>query len=311
MTRSGLYPLVLPSALAAAALLALAACSADKAATGPSAAGFRPSFAVGDQVPIGSVVGEVGRFKVCKTGNSGTFSVTLNQNSQANPAGTTTSATYTIAAGQCVTVAEDFNATGLGFGTAVTVTETSPGCQSVSGTIFLSPAGTNPPTSSSPVVNPTCPTVNTLNTANFPSASGLRINAFHGVVVTFNNAPPAPPSGCTPGYFKNHLVPGRTATFASFGITNTGHPASFTLLDALNNPGGGPTVQDAKDLLLFQLAAALLNSQLSPGFPFTTAQLVAAANAALASNDRGTILALKDQLDAANNLGCRLSFPQD
>jgi hypothetical protein len=42
-------------------------------------------------------------------------------------------------------------------------------------------------------------------------------------------------------------------------------------------------------------------------YPRTTAQVIAAVNAALASNDRTTVLDLASALDADNNLGCPLS----
>ena len=101
-------------------------------------------------------------------------------------------------------------------------------------------------------------------------------------------------------------MPGDERTFASWGVTGTGQPAGYTLEDALDSPGGGPTVQAAKNILLRQAAAALLNTTLVPGFPKTTAQVVALVDAALASDARATILALAGELDTLNNLGCGL-----
>jgi hypothetical protein len=115
--------------------------------------------------------------------------------------------------------------------------------------------------------------------------------------------------GCTPGYWKQpqHFdswpVPLST-TLAGAGFTNTGWPAGTTLLEALSFQGG-PTVQDAKNILLRQAAAAYLNS-LSIAYAFTTADVVSMVNDALASGDRDTILDVKDVLDAANNGGCPL-----
>jgi hypothetical protein len=113
--------------------------------------------------------------------------------------------------------------------------------------------------------------------------------------------------GCTPGFWKQdqHFdswpVP-TTTTLAGAGFTNTGWPAGTTLLQALSFQGG-PTVQDAKNILLRAAAAAYLNS-LAVDYPLTDAEVVSMVNAALASGDRATILALAAVLDANNNLGC-------
>jgi hypothetical protein len=42
-------------------------------------------------------------------------------------------------------------------------------------------------------------------------------------------------------------------------------------------------------------------------YPLTTAQVIAAVNAALASGNRTTMLALANQLDTHNNRGCPLN----
>jgi hypothetical protein len=115
--------------------------------------------------------------------------------------------------------------------------------------------------------------------------------------------------GCTPGFWKQsqHFdswpVP-ITTTLAGAGFTNTGWPADTTLLQALSFQGG-PTVQDAKNILLRAAAAAYLNS-FDLDYPLTTAEVVSMVNDALASGDRATILALAATLDANNNLGCPL-----
>jgi hypothetical protein len=96
-----------------------------------------------------------------------------------------------------------------------------------------------------------------------------------------------------------------TTTLAGAGFTNTGLPAGTTLLEALSFKGG-PTVQDAKNILLRQAAAAYLNS-LSIAYAFTTSDVVSMVNDALATGDRETILGVKDVLDDANNGGCPLS----
>ena len=120
--------------------------------------------------------------------------------------------------------------------------------------------------------------------------------------------------GCTPGYWKQQqhfdswaasgLTPNQT--LASAGFTNTGRP-TMTLLQALSL-NGGSTLQAAKDILLRAAVAALLNAGSSNvDYEFTTAQVIAMVNAALATNNRDTILDVKDTLDDANNAGCPLN----
>jgi hypothetical protein len=125
---------------------------------------------------------------------------------------------------------------------------------------------------------------------------------------------PGDDEGCTPGYWKNH-----TGSWPPTGYT-TGQKVknvftsaaaytslgNSTLLQALDF-GGGPGVQGAASILLRAAVAALLNAS-HPGvdYPQTPAQVIAAVNAALASGDRDTMLALAASLDASNNLGCPL-----
>ena len=67
------------------------------------------------------------------------------------------------------------------------------------------------------------------------------------------------------------------------------------------------TTQDAKNVLLRQTAAALLNSSLGVGYPKTTAEIVALVDPLLlSSGPRSAILAAASQLDVWNNLGCPL-----
>jgi hypothetical protein len=118
--------------------------------------------------------------------------------------------------------------------------------------------------------------------------------------------------GCTPGFWKQpqHLdawvgfSPDDTLG-SVFDATNLGALADVTLLDALSFQGG-PTLEAANRILLRQAVAALLNSASLDGFSMTTAEVIAAVDAALASGDRDTILDLAAELDAANNAGCPL-----
>lgn len=91
-----------------------------------------------------------------------------------------------------------------------------------------------------------------------------------------------------------------------FDPANLGDLADVTLLDALSF-GGGSTLTEAKQILLRHAVAALLNSaHPDVDFSLTTAEVIDAVDAALASGDRDTILELADELDEANNAGCPL-----
>ena len=119
--------------------------------------------------------------------------------------------------------------------------------------------------------------------------------------------------GCTPGYWKqpqhfdSWVGTGYTPNQTVGSVFTNSGVASETLVQALAG-GGGSTIQGAKTILLRAAVAALLNAGSSGvNYQFTTAQIIAETNAALASNDRATILALAAELDAANNAGCPLN----
>jgi hypothetical protein len=117
--------------------------------------------------------------------------------------------------------------------------------------------------------------------------------------------------GCTPGFWKNHpeawvgFTPGQTLE-SVFDVPNALGLDTVGLQAALDFGGGSGTV-GASRILLRAAVAAVLNSA-SPGvdYPLTTAAVIAQVNAALASADRDTILALATELDTSNNLGCPL-----
>ena len=87
----------------------------------------------------------------------------------------------------------------------------------------------------------------------------------------------------------------------AFGLDNT------TLVQALSFNGGSGTIGAVRILLRAAVAALLNSAHPDVDYPLTTAEVIAAVNAALASNDRNTMLALASTLDAANNLGCPLN----
>ena len=75
------------------------------------------------------------------------------------------------------------------------------------------------------------------------------------------------------------------------------------MLEALR-AGGGSGLTGASNILLRAAVASLLNSaQADVSFPMTTDEIIAAVNAALASEDRAAILDLATELDDLNNTG--------
>jgi hypothetical protein len=126
--------------------------------------------------------------------------------------------------------------------------------------------------------------------------------------------------GCTPGYWKNHTdnwfedvgvpIPA-TKTLAGAGYAPSSVPGTDTLLMALSYHGG-PGAAGAERILLRAAAAAWLNAAHEGlGYPYRRnndpLNIVASVNAAIASGDRATMLALATLLDDANNLGCPLN----
>lgn len=119
--------------------------------------------------------------------------------------------------------------------------------------------------------------------------------------------------GCTLGFWKTHTgfgpqanawpspyVPGVT-TLGGAGFTNTGNQTT-KMSDALAFKGG-PSVQDAKNLLMKQAVAALLNAATTGmQYPLTVAQVLSETNTALATGDRGKILDEAARLEGFNSL---------
>jgi hypothetical protein len=121
--------------------------------------------------------------------------------------------------------------------------------------------------------------------------------------------------GCTPGYWKNH-----TSRWSGTGYTTSTTIGSvFTLPSSLSSfssmtfiqaleGGGGSGLSGATKILLRAAVAALLNAaNTNVDYPRTTEEIIEDVNAALASEDRDTILELAADLDEDNNLGCPLN----
>lgn len=119
--------------------------------------------------------------------------------------------------------------------------------------------------------------------------------------------------GCTPGYWKNHLAAWSPTGYSSSQLVSSvfsganANQAGKTLLQALNF-GGGPGVDGAEKILLRAAVASLLNAaHTGVDFSMTPAQVISQVSAALATDNRATILALATTLDTENNEGCPLN----
>ena len=86
-----------------------------------------------------------------------------------------------------------------------------------------------------------------------------------------------------------------------FGLDNV------TLLQALSFNGGSGTSGAVRILLRAAVAALLNSAHPDVDYPRTTAEVIADVNAALAINNRSTMLNLATELDNDNNLGCPLN----
>jgi hypothetical protein len=122
--------------------------------------------------------------------------------------------------------------------------------------------------------------------------------------------------GCTPGFWKqaHHLDSWAATGFSPsqtlesvFDVPDSLDLDNATLLEALSFRGGSDTTAAAQILFRAAVAALLNSAHPDIDFAFTTAEVIADVNAALATEDRATILELASELDAANNAGCPLS----
>jgi uncharacterized repeat protein (TIGR01451 family) len=162
-------------------------------------------------------------------------------------------------------------------------------------------------------------TTNTTNiaTTNGTDQTGAKVTATATATVTV--PPVVGNQGCTPGFWKNNALkhgasqwpapftPTETLATAGFANATVVDLGNTTLLQALQFQGGSG-LGGAEQILLRAAVSSLLNSA-STGvkFPLTTSQVLSEVNAALATQNRDTILALASQLDQDNNLGCPLS----
>jgi hypothetical protein len=82
---------------------------------------------------------------------------------------------------------------------------------------------------------------------------------------------------------------------------------NVTLANALRFNGGSGLTGAARNLLRAAVAALLNSSSPDVDYALTTAEVIQLVNAALASNNRNTMLTLAAQLDRYNNRGCPLN----
>lgn len=150
------------------------------------------------------------------------------------------------------------------------------------------------------------------NTATLTEGdTGQTRTAYATVVISTGECKPVVKQGCTPGYWKNHLSAwtgySPSQTVSSVFTSAPSSLGSATLLQALSFRGGS-TLDEARQILLRAAVAALLNaSHPDVSYELTEAQVISQVNAALASTDRSTILALASRLDGYNNAGCPLN----
>lgn len=117
--------------------------------------------------------------------------------------------------------------------------------------------------------------------------------------------------GCSHGFWKNHTSDwpatyDPTDTLGGYFNGLAAHGlATDTLATALDY-GGGPALVDKIRILLRNAVASLLNAASSFGYPLSVQEVKDQVNAAIASGDPAAILALEQQLDIYNNLGCPL-----
>ncbi len=132
---------------------------------------------------------------------------------------------------------------------------------------------------------------------------------------TPTNTPTPTPAGfgCTPGFWKNHIIlwpapylpTDKVVVVFSAASTYPNSIQNATLLQALSFTGGTNINGAAKNLLRAGVAA-LLNAQSGFGYPLTTQEVIDDVNEALATHNRTTMLALAKTLDSYNNALCPL-----
>ena len=127
------------------------------------------------------------------------------------------------------------------------------------------------------------------------------------------SAPGAPSAGCANGFWKNNTGSWPVTGFSPgqpvgtvFNAAAFPSLANKTLLQALQFKTGKGTTGAAQTLLRAGVPALLNAAHPSVEYSRTVSAVLGDVNAALASGDRATMLALARELDAENNLPCAL-----
>jgi hypothetical protein len=122
--------------------------------------------------------------------------------------------------------------------------------------------------------------------------------------------------GCTPGYWKQkqHLDSWVATGYSPnqnlesvFNVPDSYGLDDATLLQALSFQGGSGNTAAARNLLRAATAALLNSAHPDVDYQLSTAEVINQVNAALASNNRNTMLSLATTLDTYNNAGCALN----
>ena len=184
---------------------------------------------------------------------------------------------------------------------------TPPPCPTPTATLTKTSTPTRtPPLTETPTITPTPSKTNAPTKTHTPTKTA-----------TLTKTPtPVGFQGCTPGYWKQtqHLDSCAATGFSPnqtlesvFDVPNSYGLDTRTLRQALSFQGGSSTTAAARILLRAAVAALLNSAHPDIDYPRTTVEVIADVNAALASNDRSTILALAEELDDDNNFGCPLN----
>ncbi|HSK17625.1 MAG TPA: hypothetical protein VK912_00685 [Longimicrobiales bacterium] len=285
------------AAVAVAALAVMAGCEQSSEITAVQS--FEPSAVTLPMTPAAGVI------YACKDyAGTGTFDFTATNFTTVN--GTLhTGANFQVDADACVLVAS--TPTMSGNFVQVTVSEVVPATATLTKIELYTFNASNPGAG-----------WNGQPMQTFTSVDGIQTRAGNDlgrVIVFYNEAmPDEGEEGCTPGYWKNHEASWAATGYSPAQLAGSvfalgGYPtlASNTLLESLSNKGG-PGADGAASILIRAAVAALLNAS-SPDvdYTMTAAEIIAAVDAALASNDRETMLSLAADLDYDNNLGCPLN----
>lgn len=247
-------------------------------------------------VVLGSSVTWANTVTVCKASDptsvppvTGTFDFVIDGIGSPPPPGTSTS--FSLAVGGCQT----FQNIGVG---PHTITEAGK-----SGIVVTS------------ITDPTPGTFVSLD-LSLRTITVLALDTGDATLVTFfNKSVTTGTQGCTPGFWKQDFHFGFWVGFSPTQLVSSVFAgvdpslASESLEDALQG-GGGPGLVGQEKILLRAAVAALLNaSNSSVAYAFTTASIISAVNAAIATGDLTTINSLASVFDNANNGsgGCPLS----